>query len=47
VAWFTTIGPELANSFILPENMYNIDKTKVLLALLKALKVFVSAEEIS
>ena len=47
VQWFTTIRQELANPFILPDNTYNMDKTGVLLALLKALKVLVSLEEIS
>ena len=47
VQWFTTIGQELANPFILPDNTYNMDETGVLLALLKALKVLVSSEEIS
>ena len=40
------IGKELANPSILAENIYNIDKTGVLLSVLNSLKVLVSKNEL-
>jgi hypothetical protein len=46
VEWFAVIGKELANPLILAENIYNMDKTGVLLSVLNSLKVLVSKNEL-
>ena len=35
--WFTVIGKELSDPAIVPENVYNMDETGVLLSCLKVL----------
>lgn len=44
--WFSIIGIELANPLILPENVYNMDETGVILGNLGSLKVLVGKEEL-
>jgi hypothetical protein len=39
VQWFTVIGQELQDPAIVPENVYNMDETGVLLSVLSSLKV--------
>ena len=41
VYWFSVIGPQLIDLTIKHKNIYNMDKTRVLLSLLKELKVLV------
>lgn len=44
--WFTVIGQELHDPAIIPENVYNMDETGVLLSVLSSLKVLVSKEDL-
>ncbi|KAJ6016491.1 hypothetical protein N7540_011082 [Penicillium herquei] len=44
--WFAIIGRELADPAILPENVYNMDETGVLLSVLNSLKVLVSKDNL-
>jgi hypothetical protein len=44
--WFTLIGKELDDPTILPENVYNMDETGVLLSVLSSLKVLVDKEDL-
>lgn len=44
--WFDIIGRELADPVILPENVYNMDETGVLLSVLNSLKVLVSKDDL-
>jgi hypothetical protein len=46
VEWFTLIGKELSNPAIVPENVYNMDETGVLLSVLNSLKVLVSKQDL-
>jgi hypothetical protein len=45
VDWFSIIGKEFANPTILPENVYNMDETGVLLSVLGSLKVLVGRDD--
>jgi hypothetical protein len=45
--WFTLISKELHDSAIVPENIYNMDETGVLLNVLSSLKVLVSKEDLT
>jgi hypothetical protein len=40
------IGKKLQNPVILPENVYNIDETGVMLSMLGSLKVFVGKDDL-
>ncbi|OGE47263.1 hypothetical protein PENARI_c052G08478 [Penicillium arizonense] len=44
--WFAIIGRELVDPAILPENVYNMDETGVLLSVLKSLKVLVHRDDL-
>jgi hypothetical protein len=44
--WFTVIGRELNDPAIVPENVYNLDETGVLLSVLSSLKVLVSKDDL-
>ncbi|KAJ5745113.1 hypothetical protein N7520_010295 [Penicillium odoratum] len=44
--WFAIIGRELAEPAILPENVYNMDETGVLLSVLNSLKVLVNKDDL-
>ena len=44
--WFAIIGRELADPTILPENVYNMDETGVLLSVLNAIKVLVGKNDV-
>ena len=44
--WFTLIGKELHDPAIVPENVYNMDETGVLLSVLSSLKVLVSKQDL-
>jgi hypothetical protein len=44
--WFAIIGRELADPAILPENVYNMDETGVLLSVLNSLKVLVGRDDL-
>jgi hypothetical protein len=44
--WFRLMGEQLGNPDILPENMYNMDETGVLLSVLNTLKVLISSDEL-
>ena len=44
--WFTVIGKELDDQAILPENVYNMDETGVLLSVLSSLKVLVGKDNL-
>lgn len=46
VDWCTVIENELVNPFILPDNIYNMDKRGVLLGVLNSVKVLVSKNEL-
>ena len=46
VEWYTVIGKELKNPTLKPRNVYNIDETGVLLAVLNSLKVLVSSDNL-
>jgi hypothetical protein len=43
---FAIIGRELADSAVLPENVYNMDETGVLLSVLNSLKVLVNKDDL-
>jgi hypothetical protein len=38
IGWFDMIGKELCNLIIVPENIYNMDETGVMLSMLASLK---------
>jgi hypothetical protein len=42
--WFSIIGKELHDPAIVPENIYNMEETGVLLSVLSSLKVLVSKQ---
>jgi DDE superfamily endonuclease len=44
--WFSIIGKELHDPAIVPENVYNMDETGVLLSVLSSLKVLVSRQDL-
>ena len=44
--WFRVIGKELDNPAIMPENVYNMDETGVLLSVLNSLKVLVGSHNL-
>jgi hypothetical protein len=44
--WFAIIGRELADPAVLPENVYNMDETGILLSVLNSLKVLVSKDDL-
>ncbi|OQE13948.1 hypothetical protein PENSTE_c041G06370 [Penicillium steckii] len=44
--WFAIIGRELTDPAILPENVYNMDETGVLLSVLNAIKVLVGKDDV-
>ena len=44
--WFAIIRRELADPAILPENVYNMDETGVLLSVLNSLKVLVGKDDL-
>ena len=44
--WFSLIGKELQHPTILQENVYNMDKTGVLLSILGSLKVLVASDDL-
>ena len=43
--WFEVIGKELHVTVILPENVYNMDETGVMLSMLGSLKVLVGKDD--
>ena len=43
--WFEVIGTVLKDSTILPENVYNMDETGVMLCMLNSVKVLVSKDD--
>jgi hypothetical protein len=43
--WFTVIGKELDDPAILPENVYNMDETGILLSVLSSLKALVGKDD--
>jgi hypothetical protein len=47
VQWFAVIGHELRDPAIVPENVYNMDETGVLLSVLSSLKVLISKEDLT
>jgi hypothetical protein len=46
VHWFEVIGKELHDPVILPENVYNMDETGVMLSMLGSLKVLVGKDDL-
>jgi hypothetical protein len=46
IHWFSIIGKELHDPAIVPENVYNMDETGVLLSVLSSLKVLVSKQDL-
>jgi hypothetical protein len=44
--WFALIGRELSDPAIIPDNVYNMDETGVLLSILSSLKVLVSKQDL-
>lgn len=46
VDWFSVIGKELASPAVLPENVYNMDETGILLSVLGSLKVLVDRDDL-
>jgi hypothetical protein len=44
--WFEVIGQELQRGDILPENVYNMDETGVMLCMLGSIKVLVSKDDV-
>ncbi|KAJ5569171.1 hypothetical protein N7450_011657 [Penicillium hetheringtonii] len=44
--WFSIIGRELADPTVLPENVYNMDETGVLLSVLNSVKVLVGKDDL-
>jgi hypothetical protein len=45
IYWFKVIGKVLKDSAILPENIYNMDETGVILCMLNSVKVLVSKDD--
>jgi DDE superfamily endonuclease len=45
IHWFEVIGKVLKDSAILPENVYNMDETGVMLCMLNSVKVLVSKDD--
>jgi hypothetical protein len=43
--WFAVIGKELRNPDILPENIWNMDETGVMLSMLSSTKVLVGKDD--
>ena len=43
--WFEVIGEELHNPVVVPENVYNMDETGVMLSILGSLKVLVGKDD--
>jgi hypothetical protein len=43
--WFEVIGKELRNPDILPENVYNMDETGIMLSMLNSVKVLVGKDD--
>ncbi|KAI1532887.1 DDE-1 domain containing protein [Pyrenophora tritici-repentis] len=43
--WFEVIGKELQNPAILPENVYNMDETGIMLSMLNSVKVLVGKDD--
>jgi hypothetical protein len=43
--WFEVIGKELHDPIIVPENIYNMDETGVMLCMLSSMKVLVSKDD--
>ncbi len=43
--WFKIIGKQLHDPVILPENVYNMDETGVMLSMLSSLKVLVGKDD--
>jgi hypothetical protein len=43
--WFEVIGKVLQDPAILPENVYNMDKTRVMLCMLGSIKVLISKDD--
>lgn len=44
--WFEVIGKQLSDPVIVPENVYNMDETGVLLSVLTSLKVLVDTDDL-
>ena len=44
-SWFEVIGPELCWPNILPENVYNMDETGVMLSMLGSVKVLIGKDD--
>ena len=44
--WFEITGKQLHNPVILPENVYNMDETGVILSMLSSLKVLVDMDDL-
>jgi hypothetical protein len=44
--WFEVIGKVLQDPAILPENVYNMDKTGVMLCMLGSIKVLISKDDL-
>jgi hypothetical protein len=44
--WFEVIGKQLSDPVIVPENVYNMDETGVLLSVLTSLKVLVGTDDL-
>jgi hypothetical protein len=45
VEWFDVIGPVLQNPSVVPENVYNMDETGVMLSMLGSAKVLVGKDD--
>lgn len=43
--WFEIIGKELSDPIVLPENVYNMDETGVMLSMLNSIKVLVGKDD--
>lgn len=43
--WFETIGEQLQNPDILPENVYNMDEIGIMLSMLNSVKVWVGKDD--
>ncbi|KAF2647103.1 DDE-domain-containing protein [Lophiostoma macrostomum CBS 122681] len=43
--WFEVIGKELHDSTVLPENVYNMDETGVMLSMLNSIKVLIGKDD--
>jgi hypothetical protein len=46
INWFTVIGKELTSPIVFAENIYNMDKTGVLLSILNSLKVLIGRHKL-